>query len=259
MMIDGRPNIKKKKKKERKVLEPGNIAFIRNHFAFETCSFTVRLKLLMNFQVLPSSQNLIVLPGQHSCHRLSYRVASNPDPPRHRIYDRQKEGLGKPSFCFASLPTIVGNISTKNSDRRLKDLLDFTCMIADKFSKDAKVKLTLFQKIGQKRFGVYAIVSFVKNGRKIWVMKPCLTREISFSWTLPSFFPFFLFSFLPPILSLPRAASTWTWQRLSSLVCTCVPRSFSRQAWFHNPDFSSVFHKTDDDVDAETFLPDFLE
>ena len=32
--------------------------------------------------------------------------------------------------------------------RRLKDLLDFTCMIADKFSKDAKVKLTLFQNIG---------------------------------------------------------------------------------------------------------------
>ena len=47
--------------------------------------------------------------------------------------------------------------------RRLKDLLDFTCMIADKFSKDAKVKLTLFQKIGQKRFGVYAIVSFDKT------------------------------------------------------------------------------------------------
>ena len=34
-------------------------------------------------------------------------------------------------------------------------------MIADKFSKDAKVKLTLFQKkSGKKRFGVYAIVSF---------------------------------------------------------------------------------------------------
>ena len=32
--------------------------------------------------------------------------------------------------------------------RRLKDLLDFTCMIADKFWKDAKVKLTLFQNIG---------------------------------------------------------------------------------------------------------------
>ena len=28
---------------------------------------------------------------------------------------------------------------------------------------------------------------------------------------------------------------------------------------FHNPDFSSGFHKTDDGVDAETFLPDFLE
>ena len=37
----------------------------------------------------------------------------------------------------------------------------------------------------------------------------------------------FLFSFLPSILSLPRTASTWTWQRLSSLVFTCVPRSFS--------------------------------
>ena len=32
------------------------------------------------------------------------------------------------------------------SIKRLKDLLDFTCMIADKFSKDAKVKLILFQK-----------------------------------------------------------------------------------------------------------------
>ena len=63
---------------------------------------------------------------------------------------------------------------------------------------------------------------------------------LSFSWTLLSFF---LFSFLPSILLLPRAASTWTWQRLSSLVCTCVPRSFSRLAWFLNPDFSSVFHK----------------
>ena len=70
-------------------------------------------------------------------------------------------------------------------------------------------------------------------------------------------FPFFLFSFLPSILSLPRAAFAWTWQRLSSLVCTCVPRSFSRQAWFHNPDFSSVFHKTDDGVDAETFFARF--
>ena len=48
------------------------------------------------------------------------------------------------------------------SFRRLKDLLDFTCMIADKFSKDAKVKLTLFRKkSGKKSFGVYAIVSFV--------------------------------------------------------------------------------------------------
>ena len=36
-------------------------------------------------------------------------------------------------------------------------------MFADKFSKDAKVKLTLFQKIGQKRFGVYAMVSFDKT------------------------------------------------------------------------------------------------
>ena len=69
---------------------------------------------------------------------------------------------------------------------------------------------------------------------------------------------FFLFSFLPSILPLPRATSTWTWQRLSSLVCTCVPRSFSRQAWFHNPDFSSVFHKTDDGVDAETFFARFF-
>ena len=33
-------------------------------------------------------------------------VASNPGPHRHRIYDRREEGLGKPSFCFASLPTI---------------------------------------------------------------------------------------------------------------------------------------------------------
>ena len=85
---------------------------------------------------------------------------------------------------------------------------------------------------------------------------------LSFSWALPSFslffFFFFLFSFLPSILSLPRAASTWTWQRLSSLVCTCVLRSFSRQAWFHNPDFSSVFHKTDDGVDAETFFARFF-
>ena len=81
---------------------------------------------------------------------------------------------------------------------------------------------------------------------------------LSFSWALPSLSPFFLFSFLPSILSLPRAASTWTWQRLSSLVCTCVPRSFSRQAWFHNPDFSSVFHKTDDGVDAETFFARFF-
>ena len=68
---------------------------------------------------------------------------------------------------------------------------------------------------------------------------------------------FFLFSFLPSILSLPRAAFTWTWQRLSSLVCTCVPRSFSRLAWFLNLDFSSVFSQTDDGVDAERFCPIF--
>ena len=41
---------------------------------------------------------------------------------------------------------------------------------------------------------------------------------------------FFLFSFLPSILSLPGSASTSTWQRLSPLVCTCVPRSLSRLA-----------------------------
>ena len=70
-----------------------------------------------------------------------------------------------------------------------------------------------------------------------WLVTISLSHEL--------FFPFFLFPFLPSILSLPRAASTWTWhaQRLSSLVCTCVPRSFSRHAWFFYPDFSSVFHK----------------
>ena len=83
-----------------------------------------------------------------------------------------------------------------------------------------------------------------------WLVIISLSHEL--------FFPFFLFSFLPSILSLPRAASTWTWQRLSSLVCTFVPRSFSRHTWFLNPDFSSVFSQTDDGVDAETFLPDFL-
>ena len=38
----------------------------------------------------------------------------------------------------------------KKKIRRLKDLLDFTCMIADKFSKDAKVKLILFRFFGIK-------------------------------------------------------------------------------------------------------------
>ena len=74
-------------------------------------------------------------------------------------------------------------------------------------SKRRKSEVQFIQKIGQKRFGVYAIVGLWKNG---------------------------------------------------SLVCTCVPRSSSRHAWFLNPDFSSVFSQTDDGVDAETFLPDFL-
>ena len=43
-------------------------------------------------------------------------LASNPGPHRHRIYDRQEEGLGKPPFCFPSLPTIVGKISTQNGE-----------------------------------------------------------------------------------------------------------------------------------------------
>ena len=49
-------------------------------------------------------------------------------------------------------PSARAELQNKYIFRRLKDLLDFTCMIADKFSKDAKVKLTLFQKIGQKTF-----------------------------------------------------------------------------------------------------------
>ena len=79
-----------------------------------------------------------------------------------------------------------------------------------------------------------------------WLVILSLSHEL--------FLPFFVFSFLPSILSLPGAASTWTWQRLSSLVCTCVPRSFSRHAWFLNPDFSSAFSQTDNGVDAETFF-----
>ena len=46
-------------------------------------------------------------------------LASNPGPHRHWIYDRREEGLGKPPFCFASLPTLVGKISTQNSEPRL--------------------------------------------------------------------------------------------------------------------------------------------
>ena len=66
-------------------------------------------------------------------------------------------------------------------------------------------------------------------------------RLVILSLSHELFLPFFGFSFLSSILSLPGAASTWTWQRLSSLVCTCVLRSFSRHAWFLNPDFSSAF------------------
>ena len=84
-------------------------------------------------------------------------------------------------------------------------------MIADKFSKDAKVKLTLFQKIGQKRFGVHAIVS-----------------KLTMAWTPKRFCPIFFFDFIPK----NRAK---TFRRLRH-------RQF-----------------TDDGVDAETFLPDFLE
>ena len=52
--------------------------------------------------------------------RDSFLVASNPGPHRHRIYDRREEGLVKPPFCFASLPTIlVGKISTQNSEPRV--------------------------------------------------------------------------------------------------------------------------------------------
>ena len=47
------------------------------------------------------------------------RLASNPGPHRHRLYDRREEGLGKPPFCFASLSTIVGKISTQNSEPRV--------------------------------------------------------------------------------------------------------------------------------------------
>ena len=41
---------------------------------------------------------------------------------------------------------------------RLKDLFDFTCMIVEKSFKRRKSEVQFIQKIGQKRFGVYAIV-----------------------------------------------------------------------------------------------------
>ena len=47
---------------------------------------------------------------------LVHGLASNPGPHRHRIYDHWEEGLVKPPFCLASLPTIVGKISTQNSE-----------------------------------------------------------------------------------------------------------------------------------------------
>ena len=47
------------------------------------------------------------------------RLASIPGPHRHRIYDRREEGLVKLPFCFASLPTIVGKISTWNIEPRV--------------------------------------------------------------------------------------------------------------------------------------------
>ena len=46
-------------------------------------------------------------------------LAPNPGPHHHRIYDRREEGLGKPPFGFVSLPTIVGKISTQNSEPRV--------------------------------------------------------------------------------------------------------------------------------------------
>ena len=47
-------------------------------------------------------------------------LASNPGPhDRHRICDRREEGLVKPSVCFVSLPTMVGKISTQNSEARV--------------------------------------------------------------------------------------------------------------------------------------------
>ena len=53
-----------------------------------------------------------------SLFKIKRPVASNPGPHRHRIYDRREEGLVKPPFCFASLPTTVGKISTQNSEQR---------------------------------------------------------------------------------------------------------------------------------------------
>ena len=69
--------------------------------------------------------------------------------------------------------------------RRLKDLLDFTCMIADKFSKDAKVKLTLFQKIGQKTFRRLRHRQFCLNWR--WrrrrnVFCPIFWNKVNFTF-----------------------------------------------------------------------------
>ena len=66
-----------------------------------------------------------------------------------------------------------------------------------------------------------------------------------------SLFFFFLRSFrsaepLPPKLG-----------KGSPRYCTCGPGSFSRHAWFRNPDFHPPFSQTDDGVDAETFLLDF--
>ena len=46
-------------------------------------------------------------------------VTSIPGPHRHRISDRREEGLVKLPFCFASLPTIVGKISTWNIEPRV--------------------------------------------------------------------------------------------------------------------------------------------
>ena len=91
-------------------------------------------------------------------------LASNPGPHHHRICDRREEGLVKPPFCFASFPTIVGNISHSNYLAKsgvFKSVFDSQ---KRRGARPAQAELVKVQTQGKSQLGARRRLNMVKKG-----------------------------------------------------------------------------------------------